>query len=79
MFLRIIFWDANGEYFKYYFAKCGELIKDMIIRDHLIGHAHGFCLIVFVDSAIAKRVIMDKHIIDGHVVSCFNLNIWYTW
>lgn len=68
LFIGGISWDTNEEHLKEYFGKYGEVIEVVIMRDRLTGRARGFGFVVFADSAVAERVIMDKHIIDGRTV-----------
>ncbi|CAN1242411.1 Heterogeneous nuclear ribonucleoprotein 1 [Linum perenne] len=44
------------------------------MRDRATGRARGFGFVVFADPAVAGRVIMDKHVIDGRTVSSFKLS-----
>ncbi|KAK9017694.1 hypothetical protein V6N11_000700 [Hibiscus sabdariffa] len=48
--------------------KYGEVVEAMIMRDRVTGRARGFGFVVFADPAVAERVIMDKHMIDGRTV-----------
>lgn len=41
------------------------------MRDRITGRARGFGFVVFVDPAGAKRVVLDKHMIDGRTVIKF--------
>ncbi|KAJ7960870.1 heterogeneous nuclear ribonucleoprotein 1-like [Quillaja saponaria] len=68
LFIGGISWDTDEERLKEYFGKYGEVIEAVIMRDRATGRARGFGFIVFADPALAERVIMDKHIIDGRTV-----------
>ncbi|KAJ7963694.1 heterogeneous nuclear ribonucleoprotein 1 [Quillaja saponaria] len=68
LFIGGISWDTDEERLKEYFGKYGEVIEAVIMRDRTTGRARGFGFIVFADPAVAERVIMDKHIIDGRTV-----------
>ncbi|KAK8691166.1 hypothetical protein V6N13_074685 [Hibiscus sabdariffa] len=68
LFIGGISWDTDEERLKEYFGKYGEVVEAMIMRDRVTGRARGFGFVVFVDPAVAKRVIMDKHMIDGRMV-----------
>lgn len=70
LFIGGISWDTDEERLKEYFSKYGEVVEAVIMRDRATGRARGFGFIVFADPAIAERVIMDKHMIDGRSVSC---------
>ena len=39
------------------------------MRDRNTGRARGFGFVVFADPAVAERVVMEKHVIDGRTVS----------
>ncbi|KAK8527144.1 hypothetical protein V6N12_054369 [Hibiscus sabdariffa] len=68
LFIGGISWDTDEERLKEYFRKYGEVVEAMIMRDRITGRARGFGFIVFADPAVAERVIMDKHMIDGRTV-----------
>ncbi|KAK8648639.1 hypothetical protein V6N13_129387 [Hibiscus sabdariffa] len=68
LFIGGISWDTDEERLKEYFRKYGEVVEAMIMRDRFTGRARGFGFIVFADPAVAERVIMDKHMIDGRTV-----------
>ncbi|XWS09716.1 hypothetical protein CRYUN_Cryun39dG0013100 [Craigia yunnanensis] len=68
LFIGGISWDTDEERLKEYFRKYGEVVEAMIMRDRVTGRARGFGFVVFADPAIAERVIMDKHMIDGRMV-----------
>lgn len=71
LFIGGISWDTDEERLKEYFGNYGEVIEAVIMRDRATGRARGFGFVVFSDPAVAERVIMEKHIIDGRTVSCF--------
>jgi RNA-binding protein Musashi len=71
LFIGGISWDTDEERLREYFATYGEVIEAVIMRDRATGRARGFGFVVFADPAVAERVIIDKHIIDGRTVSCF--------
>ncbi|XVE80481.1 hypothetical protein DITRI_Ditri14bG0143300 [Diplodiscus trichospermus] len=68
LFIGGISWDTDEERLKDYFRKYGEVVEAMIMRDRVTGRARGFGFVVFADPAVAERVIMDKHMIDGRTV-----------
>ncbi|KAE8667044.1 Heteroproteinous nuclear ribonucleoprotein 1 [Hibiscus syriacus] len=68
LFIGGISWDTDEERLKEYFRKYGEVVEAMIMRDRVTGRARGFGFVVFADPAVAERVIMDKHMIDGRTV-----------
>ncbi|MED6123310.1 hypothetical protein PIB30_047900 [Stylosanthes scabra] len=68
LFIGGISWDTDEERLKEYFGKFGEVIEAVIMRDRTTGRARGFGFVVFADPAVAERVIMDKHVIDGRTV-----------
>ncbi|KAK7276911.1 hypothetical protein RIF29_18059 [Crotalaria pallida] len=68
LFIGGISWDTDEERLKEYFGNYGEVIEAVIMRDRATGRARGFGFVVFAEPAVAERVIMDKHIIDGRTV-----------
>ncbi|CAN8326036.1 unnamed protein product [Cochlearia groenlandica] len=68
LFIGGISWDTDEERLREYFSKYGDLVEAVIMRDRTTGRARGFGFIVFADSSVAERVIMEKHIIDGRTV-----------
>ncbi|GLT57556.1 hypothetical protein SLA2020_305220 [Shorea laevis] len=68
LFIGGISWDTDEERLKEYFRKYGEVVEAVIMRDRVTGRARGFGFVVFADPAVAERVIMDKHMIDGRTV-----------
>lgn len=77
LFIGGISWDTDEERLKDYFRKYGEVVEAVIMRDRATGRARGFGFVVFADPAVAERVIMDKHMIDGRTVSCFFANTYF--
>lgn len=69
LFIGGISWDTDEERLKDYFRIYGEVVEAVIMRDRATGRARGFGFVVFADPAVAERVIMDKHMIDGRTVS----------
>ncbi|XP_044504269.1 heterogeneous nuclear ribonucleoprotein 1-like [Mangifera indica] len=68
LFIGGISWDTDEERLKEYFRSYGEVLEAVIMRDRATGRARGFGFVVFSDPAVAERVIMDKHMIDGRTV-----------
>lgn len=62
-------WDTNEERLKEYFGTYGKVVEAVIMRDCTTGRARGFGFVVFANPAVAERVIMEKHVIDGRTVS----------
>lgn len=75
LFIGGISWDTDEERLKEHFGKYGEVIEAVIMRDRATGRARGFGFVVFADPAVAERVIVDKHIIDGRTVSYFIVDV----
>lgn len=69
LFIGGISWDTDEARLKEYFSGYGEVIEAVIMRDRITGRARGFGFIVFADPAVAERVVMEKHMIDGRTVS----------
>lgn len=68
LFIGGISWDTDEDRLKEYFSGYGEVVEAVIMRDRLTGRARGFGFVVFVDPAVAERVVMEKHMIDGRTV-----------
>ncbi|XAR56765.1 hypothetical protein NMG60_11037353 [Bertholletia excelsa] len=68
LFIGGISWDTDENRLKEYFSSYGEVVEAVIMRDRLTGRARGFGFIVFADPAVAERVVMEKHMIDGRTV-----------
>ncbi|XP_057472651.1 heterogeneous nuclear ribonucleoprotein 1-like [Actinidia eriantha] len=68
LFIGGISWDTDENRLKEYFGTYGEVMEAVIMRDRATGRARGFGFIVFVDPAVAERVVMEKHMIDGRTV-----------
>lgn len=68
LFIGGISWDTDENRLKEYFGQYGQVMEVVIMRDRITGRARGFGFIVFADPAVAERVVMDKHMIDGRTV-----------
>ncbi|XP_058080547.1 heterogeneous nuclear ribonucleoprotein 1-like isoform X2 [Magnolia sinica] len=68
LFIGGISWDTNEDRLKDYFKAYGEVVEAVIMKDRTTGRARGFGFIVFANPAVAERVVMEKHTIDGRMV-----------
>ncbi|KAL4353117.1 hypothetical protein GQ457_06G027440 [Hibiscus cannabinus] len=68
LFIGGISWDTNEDRLKEYFSSFGEVVEAVIMKDRTTGRARGFGFVVFSDPAVAERVILEKHNIDGRMV-----------
>ncbi|XP_030514292.1 heterogeneous nuclear ribonucleoprotein 1-like [Rhodamnia argentea] len=68
LFVGGISWDTNEDRLRDYFQNFGEVVEAVIMRDRATGRARGFGFVVFADPAVAERVVMEKHVIDGRSV-----------
>uniref|UniRef100_A0A7N0UXN1 RRM domain-containing protein n=1 Tax=Kalanchoe fedtschenkoi TaxID=63787 RepID=A0A7N0UXN1_KALFE len=68
LFIGGISWNTNEDRLKEYFSSYGEVLEAVIMKDRNTGRARGFGFIVFSDPAVAARVILEKHNIDGRMV-----------
>ncbi|XP_011004496.1 PREDICTED: heterogeneous nuclear ribonucleoprotein 1-like [Populus euphratica] len=68
LFIGGISWDTNEDRLKEYFRAFGEVLETVIMKDRATGRARGFGFVVFADPAVAERVVMEKHLIDGRNV-----------
>lgn len=69
LFIGGISWDTDEGRLRDYFSHFGEVLEAVIMKDRATGRARGFGFIVFSDPAVAERVVMDKHMIDGRMVT----------
>lgn len=75
LFIGGISWDTDEDRLRSYFGAYGEVVEAVIMRDRTTGRARGFGFIVFADPAVAERVVMEKHMIDGRPVSSSVLDL----
>ncbi|EEF34155.1 Heterogeneous nuclear ribonucleoprotein 27C, putative [Ricinus communis] len=68
LFIGGISWDTNEDRLREYFQVFGEVMEAVIMKDRATGRARGFGFVVFADPAVAERVVMEKHLIDGRNV-----------
>lgn len=68
LFIGGISWDTNEDRLKEYFQSFGVVVEAVIMKDRATGRARGFGFVVFADPAVAERVVMEKHVIDGRTV-----------
>lgn len=68
LFIGGISWDTDEERLREYFKSYGDVVEAIIMKDRNTGRARGFGFVVFADPAVAERVVMEKHTIDGRVV-----------
>lgn len=68
LFIGGISWDTNEDRLKEYFKTYGEVVEAVIMKDRTTGRARGFGFVVFADPAVAERVVLEKHTIDGRIV-----------
>ncbi|CAN0890847.1 Heterogeneous nuclear ribonucleoprotein 1 [Linum grandiflorum] len=68
LFIGGISWDTNEDRLREYFQAFGEVLEAVIMKDRSTGRARGFGFIVFADPAVAERVVVQKHLIDGRHV-----------
>ncbi|PWA94582.1 Nucleotide-binding, alpha-beta plait [Artemisia annua] len=65
LFIGGISWDTDEVRLKEYFSSYGGVVEALIMRDWITGRARGFGFVVFVGPDVAKRVVLDRHMIDG--------------
>lgn len=68
LFIGGISWDTNEDRLREYFQNYGEVVEAVIMKDRATGRARGFGFVVFADPAVAERVVLEKHMIDGRSV-----------
>lgn len=73
LFIGGISWDTNEDRLREYFTNYGEVVEAVIMKDRTTGRARGFGFVVFADPSVAERVVMEKHTIDGRVVSFLSI------
>lgn len=77
LFIGGISWDTNEVRLREYFESFGEVAEAVIMKDRTTGRARGFGFVVFTDPAVAEKVVMEKHLIDGRMVSTFFYLVWF--
>lgn len=78
LFIGGISWDTNEDRLRDHFQAYGEVSEAVIMKDRATGRARGFGFVLFSDPAVAERVVLDKHIIDGRTVSlasCIRISV----
>ncbi|KAL2645026.1 hypothetical protein R1flu_012613 [Riccia fluitans] len=68
LFIGGISWETTEEKLRDYFKAYGEVAETVIMKDRATGRARGFGFVIFVDPAVADRVVTEKHTIDGRTV-----------
>ncbi|XP_006414255.2 heterogeneous nuclear ribonucleoprotein 1 [Eutrema salsugineum] len=68
LFIGGISWETSEDRLREYFQAYGEVLEAVIMKDRVTGRARGFGFIVFADSNVAERVVLQKHMIDGKSV-----------
>ncbi|MBA0565714.1 hypothetical protein Golob_010577 [Gossypium lobatum] len=68
LFIGGISWGTNEDRLREYFQTFGEVVEAVIMKDRATGRARGFGFVVFADPAVAERVVMKEHMIDGRTV-----------
>ncbi|XP_020574527.1 heterogeneous nuclear ribonucleoprotein 1-like [Phalaenopsis equestris] len=68
LFVGGISWDTNEDRLREYFENFGEVVEAVIMKDRTTGRKRGFGFVVFADPAVAERVLLEKHQIDGRMV-----------
>ncbi|XP_038997936.1 heterogeneous nuclear ribonucleoprotein 1-like [Hibiscus syriacus] len=68
LFIGGISWGTNEDRLRQYFETFGEVVEAVIMKDRTTGRARGFGFVVYADPAIAEKVVMKEHIIDGRTI-----------
>ncbi|CAN6165435.1 unnamed protein product [Urochloa humidicola] len=69
LFIGGLSWETNENHLRKYFGCFGEVTAAVVMRDHKTRHSGGFGFVVFSDASVAEHVTMDKHFINGRMVS----------
>ena len=69
LFIGGISWETTEEKLKDYFGSFGEVTEAVIMKDRATGRARGFGFVVFSDPTVSDIVVLEKHNIDGRLVS----------
>lgn len=77
LFIGGISWDTNEDRLRQYFQSFGDVVEAVIMKDRTTGRARGFGFVVFADPAVAERVVVEKHVIDGRTVSLLIYDNWF--
>ncbi|XP_039070053.1 heterogeneous nuclear ribonucleoprotein 1-like [Hibiscus syriacus] len=65
LFIGGISWGTNVDRLRQYFETFGEVVEAVIMKDRTTGRARGFGFVVYADPAIAEKVVLKQHMIDG--------------
>ncbi|CAK9209792.1 unnamed protein product [Sphagnum troendelagicum] len=68
IFIGGLSWDTSTDHLTNHFKKYGEITDAVIMKDRSTGHPRGFGFVTFMDASACKRVVQDKHVIDGRTV-----------
>ncbi|CAL5066642.1 unnamed protein product [Urochloa decumbens] len=69
LFIGGLSWETNENHLRNYFGRFGEVTAAVIMRDHKTRRSRGFGFVVFSDASVVEHVTMDKHLINGRMVS----------
>ncbi|CAN6203302.1 unnamed protein product [Urochloa humidicola] len=69
LFIGGLSWQTNKNRLHEYFSRFGQVTAVVIMRDHKTHLGRGFGFVIFSDVSVAEHVTMEKHIIDGRLVS----------
>ncbi|CAN6203287.1 unnamed protein product [Urochloa humidicola] len=69
LFIGGLSWETNENHLRKYFGRFGEVTAAIIMRDHKTRQGRGFGFLVFSDASVAEHVTMNKHFINGRMVS----------
>lgn len=62
-------WDTNDSRLRTYFENYGRVVECFVSYCRDTGKPRGFGFVVFEDTAVADRVVLNKHTIDRREVS----------
>lgn len=68
IFVGGLSWETNELSMRSYFEQFGKISECVIMRDRATGHPRGFGFVTYVDGAVADRVAIEKHELDGRPV-----------
>jgi len=65
LFVGGISWETTDEVLRQYFAKYGDIVDCIVMREPLTGRSRGFGFVTFTDPASCDKVLQEKHVLDG--------------
>lgn len=80
VFVGGLSWETSDQKLRMYFENYGNVTEAFVNYDRNTGRPRGFGFVVFEDSGVADKVVVQQHTIDRREVSCscglLRLGLW---